>query len=203
MGAAVNVFLVGLAGIGYYTYTTIDPTRADYPKPADELYAKVVALPNIPNGVKTLYGIHMNQFGIRRSSDPQKSVTWTFTFKDQIYGEYTVNFVPNGEASTTTYAKMKEFEPELEGNPMTSGDWNVLRAIARDVTFEQVYSALNDKPIEVSKVRKVQGRILSNVGTVNRLKKINEGDVGAKIQEVQERAGATMEAASADPLDEQ
>lgn len=197
MGIGANVFLAGLVGIGYYVYATIDPTRSDYPSPVSELFARVSALPAIPYGVKTMWVVPMNQFGVKTSSETDKTVTWTFTYKGQIFGTYTVNFLPNGEKSTTVFCTLEEFEPEIENSLMADRDWDILRAIARDVTYEQVYAALNKGAPSVEKIRQHQGRILANLGTINKLKKMNEGDVGAKMQELQGRVNDSAAEAEA------
>lgn len=182
MGVGANVFLVGLVGVGYYVYTSIDSTRVDYPSPVNELYRRVAALPAIPYGVQTMWVVEMKQFGIQTSSEVDKVVTWTFTYKGQKFGTYTVNFLTNGDKSTTVYCKLEAFEPDVEGSLMENSDWDVLRGIARDVTYEQVRAALSNGVPNVGHIRKHQGRILLNLTTVTRLQKMNESDVGAVLQ---------------------
>jgi hypothetical protein len=178
MGIGANVFLVGLVGVGYYVYASIDPTRADYPSPVNELFARVSVLPAIPPGVKTMWIVAMPQFNIQVSSVTDKSVSWTYKFKDQVFGVYTVNFVPNGEKSTTVFCAMEEFSPDIPNSTLTSGDWDVLRKIAADVTYEQVSAAIDKRATDMERVRKHQGRILANLKTVNRLKALHGHDYG-------------------------
>jgi hypothetical protein len=178
MGIGANVFLVGLVGVGYYVYATIDPTRADYPSPVSELFARVSVLPAIPSGVKTMWIVAMPQFNIKVTSETDKSVSWTYRFKDEVFGVYTVNFVPNGEKSTTVFCAMEAFEPNIPNSSLTSGDWDVLRSIAADVTYEQVSAAIDKRATSLERVRKHQGRILANLKTVNRLKALHAYDYG-------------------------
>ncbi len=197
MGIGANVFLVGLVGVGYYVYSTVDPTRADYPSPVNELYARVAALPPIPYGVKTMWIVSMPQFGVKTSSETDKSVTWTYSYKGEPFGTYTVNFIPSGDKSTTVFCVFENFDAEIENSLLDSHDWKVLRGIAQDVTYEQVHAALTNGKPNLDRIRKHQGRILANLTTVNHLKKMNEGDVGAKMQEIRGRTEDNMAEAQA------
>ncbi len=197
MGIGANVFLVGLVGVGYYVYSTIDPTRADYPSPVSELYARVAALPAVPYGIKRMWIVDMSQLGVKTLSETDKSVTWTYSYKGQSFGTYTVNFVPNGDKSTTVFCVFENIDAELENSLLDSHDWKVLRSIAQDVTYEQIQAALTKGKPSIERIRQHQGRILANLATINHLKKMNEGDVGAKMQELQGRTADAMAEAEA------
>ena len=167
MSKALGLFGIGVVGIGVYVVMGAMSETKIHARPVNATFAELTTLPAVPRGVSNLVGVLQSKVSAYTDSVPNQSVTWHFTLKGHEFGRYTASLSPEEADKTRVEFRFENVDPLAgENQAMPTADFSALRRVVRKVTYEQISAALDGRPMDREKIKRMQSAIAADPDAV-------------------------------------